>query len=200
MFPGGKVDPEDWPAGSVTDSPVDELAAARAAAVREAAEEAGVAVEPDGLVWFAHWTPPPAAPKRFATWFFVAPASEAHDLVTVDGTEITEHAWLRPSVVLERHTAGEVDLAPPTWLTLHRLTAFSTAEEAVAEYGIHLMPWEEITNVDALILAVAHTAYLDMGAPKLLAVLRAPSEGVLIDVKACLDPKTIPPAIAYWRL
>lgn len=74
------------------------------------------------------------------------------------------------------------------------------AEEAVAEYGIHLMPWEQITNVDALILAVAHTAYLDMGAPKLLAVLRAPSEGVLIDVKACLDPKTIPPAIAYWRL
>ena len=112
----------------LTDSPTDELAAARTAAVREAAEEAGVAVEPDGLVWFAHWTPPPAAPKRFATWFFVAPASEAHDLVTIDGSEITEHAWLRPSVVLERHAAGEVDLAPPTWLTLHRLLAFASSD------------------------------------------------------------------------
>jgi 8-oxo-dGTP pyrophosphatase MutT (NUDIX family) len=133
VFPGGKVDPEDWPGGVVSESPVDELAAARTAAVREAAEEAGVAVEPDGLVWFAHWTPPPAAPKRFATWFFVAPASEAHDLVTVDGTEITDHEWLRPAVVLERHAAGEVDLAPPTWVTLHRLLEFDSSEAAVAD-------------------------------------------------------------------
>jgi 8-oxo-dGTP pyrophosphatase MutT (NUDIX family) len=135
VFPGGKVDPEDWPAGAPTDSPVDELAAARTAAVREAEEEAGVAIEPDGLVWFAHWTPPPMAPRRFATWFFVAPASEAHDVVTIDGHEITEHAWLRPSVVLERHAAGDVDLAPPTWVTLHRLTAFATVEDALADAG-----------------------------------------------------------------
>jgi UDP-N-acetyl-D-galactosamine dehydrogenase len=70
----------------------------------------------------------------------------------------------------------------------------------VAEYGIHLTPWEQITNVDALILAVSHTAYVDMGVPKLLTLLRAPSDGVLIDVKACLDPRAIPPTIAYWRL
>jgi hypothetical protein len=41
---------------------------------------------------------------------------------------------------------------------------------------------------------------VEMGVTKLLGLLRAPSNGVLIDVKACLDPKAIPPTIAYWRL
>jgi hypothetical protein len=116
----------------VSEVAADELAAARTAAVREAAEEAGVAVDPDSLVWFAHWTPPPMAPKRFATWFFLAPATDAH-VVTIDGTEIQDHAWLRPAVVLERHAAGEVDLAPPTWVTLHRLAATATVADALAD-------------------------------------------------------------------
>lgn len=83
---------------------------------------------------------------------------------------------------------------------VHVHDPLAEAEEAVAEYDIHLTPWDQIRNLDAIILAVSHTAYLEMGVPKLLTLLRAPSDGVLVDVKACLDPTAIPPTLAYWRL
>ena len=43
--------------------------------------------------------------------------------VVVDGGEIHEHAWLAAREVLDRRDRGEVDLAPPTWVTLHDLAA-----------------------------------------------------------------------------
>ena len=36
----------------------------------------------------------------------------------IDGAEIHEHAWLPPAEVLRRRGAGEVTLAPPTFVTL----------------------------------------------------------------------------------
>ena len=53
VFPGGRVEPEDG----------DGERGARRAAAREAAEEAGLAVDSELLVPFAHWIPPPVAPK-----------------------------------------------------------------------------------------------------------------------------------------
>ena len=58
VFPGGRIDPEDYPGGVLSTTPTRVFEAARHAAVREAMEEAGLVVDPDGLVWFAHWTPP----------------------------------------------------------------------------------------------------------------------------------------------
>lgn len=63
VFPGGRIDPADYPANG------DLQAAARAAAAREATEEANVYLSADDFVWFAHWTPPPSPRKRFATSF-----------------------------------------------------------------------------------------------------------------------------------
>ncbi len=57
VFPGGRIDPEDYPGGVVSDDDDAVLTAARNAAAREAMEEAGLAVDPETLVWFAHWTP-----------------------------------------------------------------------------------------------------------------------------------------------
>jgi ADP-ribose pyrophosphatase YjhB (NUDIX family) len=110
VFPGGRVDPGDGE---------DELGA-RHAAVRETMEEASLLVDPSALVPFAHWTPPPIAPKRFATWFFLAPAPDG--IVAVDGSEIHEHTWVTPARALELRDAGEIELAPPTFVTLHRLS------------------------------------------------------------------------------
>src|SRR5690606_27496891 len=62
VFPGGRVEPGDG----------DGIEGSRRAAVREAAEETGLVLDPAHLVPLAHWLPPPEAPKRFATWFFVA--------------------------------------------------------------------------------------------------------------------------------
>ncbi len=123
VFPGGRVDPGDIPDSG------DELEAARAAAVREAGEEAGLAVDAAAMVPFAHWVPPPVAPKRFATWFFMGPAPDG--AVTIDGGEIHEHRWLDPEGVLTSREAGEIELLPPTWVTLHRLARFDRVAAAL---------------------------------------------------------------------
>jgi 8-oxo-dGTP pyrophosphatase MutT (NUDIX family) len=121
VFPGGRIDPEDHP----PDGDVD--VAARNAAARETMEEAGIESSPEDFVWFAHWTPPPITPKRFATWFFAARA-DSHE-VSIDGGEIQDHQWLSPAHALERHAAGEIDLAPPTWITLYQLSLYSSTDE-----------------------------------------------------------------------
>jgi len=121
VFPGGRVDPDDG---------VDEDGARRAA-VRETREEAGLVLAPDALVPFAHWTPPPVAPKRFATWFFLAPAPAG--VVTVDGSEIHDHVWVSPTEAMRRRDAGEIELAPPTFVTLHKLAQSADVAAALAD-------------------------------------------------------------------
>jgi 8-oxo-dGTP pyrophosphatase MutT (NUDIX family) len=126
VFPGGRVDPEDRE-GVAAD---DEFEAARRAAVREAKEEAGVSLELETLVPFSHWTPPPIAPKRFLTWFFLAAAPPSD--VVIDGGEIHEQGWMQPADALRRRDAQEIELAPPTWVSLHWLSSWSCVEEALA--------------------------------------------------------------------
>jgi UDP-N-acetyl-D-glucosamine/UDP-N-acetyl-D-galactosamine dehydrogenase len=74
------------------------------------------------------------------------------------------------------------------------------AEEAVAEYGIHLSEWDAIKQVDGVVLAVSHRAYLEMGIPKLLKLLRNPQEGVVVDVKSVFGKEAFPKSLKYWRL
>jgi 8-oxo-dGTP pyrophosphatase MutT (NUDIX family) len=125
VFPGGRVDPEDIPPDG------DVIEAARRAAVREAQEEAGLVVDAGALVPFAHWVPPPVAAKRFATWFFLGPAPTG--AVTVDMGEIRDHRWIEPADALARRDAEEIELAPPTWLTLHRLAGYADVAAAVVD-------------------------------------------------------------------
>jgi 8-oxo-dGTP pyrophosphatase MutT (NUDIX family) len=128
VFPGGRIDPADFPRTEL--SPEEDLAVAgRTAAVREAEEEAGLAVDPASLVPFAHWTPPPEAPKRFSTQFFVAPAPEGR--VTIDDGEIRDHMWVSPASALARRDALEIELAPPTWVTLYTLSGHATVAAAL---------------------------------------------------------------------
>jgi 8-oxo-dGTP pyrophosphatase MutT (NUDIX family) len=126
VFPGGKVDAADR-AGLAAD---DELEAARRAAVREAVEEAGLAIPAESLVPFSHWTPPAIAPVRFHTWFFLAPAPVGR--VAVDQGEIHEHAWMRPDEALRRRDAQEIELAPPTFVTIFELSRFGAVAPALA--------------------------------------------------------------------
>ncbi len=120
VFPGGRVDDTD----RLETATGDTEAAARAAAVRETREETEIGVEHDVLEWFAHWVPPPIAPKRFSTWFFAAEAPS--DAVTIDGGEIHDAEWMRPTDALRRRDAQELELAPPTWVTLHHLARHDT--------------------------------------------------------------------------
>ncbi len=129
VWPGGRLDPGDYPDGQPSEDPDVRLGAARVAAVREAGEEAGIAVDPTTLVWFAHWTPPTIAPKRFGTWFFAAPAPAGE--ITIDGGEIHDHAWWAPAQALALRNALDIELSPPTWITLEHLAAFTSVADAL---------------------------------------------------------------------
>lgn len=124
VFPGGKLDPEDYAPGDE-----DPYNAAATAAVREAEEEGDIVLAAQDLVRYSHWMPPASAPKRFATWFFLA-GVEVGD-VTIDDGEITAHQWVLPSAMLDKHVTREVDLAPPTWVTLHNLAQHRSVESAL---------------------------------------------------------------------
>jgi 8-oxo-dGTP pyrophosphatase MutT (NUDIX family) len=126
VWPGGRIDPDDYDANG----PDDVEKAARRAAVRETSEEAGLLIDEAELVWFSHWTPPAISPKRFATWFFVAPAPAG--VVRIDGGEIHDHQWIAPRTAMALHNKGEIELGPPTWITLEQLKDFSSVSLAMA--------------------------------------------------------------------
>tara|TARA_B110000503_G_C7112882_1_gene398972 strand:- start:960 stop:1694 length:735 start_codon:yes stop_codon:yes gene_type:complete len=124
VFPGGKIDAADH-AGGLNDN-----AAARVAAARETEEEAGISIPADKFIWFAHWTPPASTARRFATWFFLTSTDDDHE-IQVDGGEIQNHQWISPSDALQQHAKGEIDLAPPTWVSLYHLSRFDTIDQAL---------------------------------------------------------------------
>ena len=125
VFPGGRIDANDYPKSG------DKTEAARRAAARETHEEAGIHTNPEDFIWFSHWTPPPIAPKRFTTWFFAARVPEYKEII-IDGGEIHEHQWIKPREAIERHTARTLDFVPPTWVTLHYLAKHDSVDELLA--------------------------------------------------------------------
>lgn len=130
VFPGGRIDPEDF-AGQ----PDDLLAAARRAAAREAMEEAAINIDAESLVYFAHWTTPAdeRTKRRFATWFF-ATALEGDHEVQVDGGEIDDHQWLRPADAIAAHRRREIAMMPPTYVALAELAACQSVDAVLAHY------------------------------------------------------------------
>lgn len=132
VFPGGKVDPADF------DGALDIVGASRRAASREALEEADLVVDESDLLPFSHWMPPSIVPRRFATWFYVTAARAGSDShVTIDGSEIVDHVWVQPSDALTLHARGEVELVPPTWVTLIHLSRFESTAEALDRIAAH---------------------------------------------------------------
>ena len=129
VFPGGRIDPEDYPDDQ------DVNVAARNAAGRETREEANIEMDSSEFVQFAHWTPPPSTPKRYATWFYACAAAEGHEIIEVDGHEIQDHEWIRPETALERHAKGEIDLAPPTWVTLYHIARHQPVAAALEHFA-----------------------------------------------------------------
>lgn len=73
-----------------------------------------------------------------------------------------------------------------------------SAEEARAEYGVMLCPWEEIANLDAMIYAVSHSFYRTMPIADFVGRIR--TGGVLVDVKSAVEPGDVDRDILYWSL
>lgn len=129
VFPGGRLDPDDYPDDGDLDI------AERNAAAREAGEEAGLDVAPADLVRYSHWTPPRQANKRFSTAFFVADAPAG--TVVVDDGEIREHRWTTAADALAAQAAGEIELAPPTFITLIDLARRGNRTDLLASLVDH---------------------------------------------------------------
>ena len=72
-------------------------------------------------------------------------------------------------------------------------------QEATHEYGVTLESWEQLPQSDAIVVAVSHKEF--MARPLAEYQAKLSSTGVLVDVKAVFDPKTVAAAgIPFWRL
>ncbi len=72
-------------------------------------------------------------------------------------------------------------------------------EQALKEYNIVLKDLSSFTNLDALILAVPHTAYTEIPSSDFLSYFKEPSSAVIMDLKSCLHPKDFS-SQCFWRL
>lgn len=124
VFPGGRIDDQDGAA----DDPMERRA--RIAAAREAQEEAALQVAEQDMCWFSHWTPPEVGKRRFITWFYAARAPR--QTVTIDDGEIKESRWLTAGAALRKQAEGEIELAPPTFVTLRNLSGYHSVNEALS--------------------------------------------------------------------
>ena len=129
-FPGGVIEAADIPDGTAPDP----LPAARRAAVRETREEVRLHVDESSLVYWSHWLPPVDTPRRFSTWFFLAPAHDGHAdrHVGIDGEEVHDHRWLAPANALAMQSRGEMLIAAPTYVTLEQIHRYGDVATVLA--------------------------------------------------------------------
>jgi 8-oxo-dGTP pyrophosphatase MutT (NUDIX family) len=150
-FPGGAVDPGD--ASLARRWFGDEREAGRAAAVRELAEEVGLAITngaviatdrptaleaidaspppADHLCEIAHWIAPKEVPVRFDARYY-AVRIEDGDEPSPDGNEAAAAWWRSPRALLEGWEAGDLLLYWPTHFTMRALAACGNADELCA--------------------------------------------------------------------
>jgi UDP-N-acetyl-D-galactosamine dehydrogenase len=71
--------------------------------------------------------------------------------------------------------------------------------EAKHEYGIDLVEWGQLPEADALVVAVAHREFIEMGLAALLKKVKP--KGCVVDVKSILDPRQLENrGHLVWRL
>ena len=72
-------------------------------------------------------------------------------------------------------------------------------DEAMHEYGVRLLAWEDLPRADAIVAAVAHRKFLELGVEDFTRKLI--KGGAFIDVKAMFDAAQLRAAgIGVWRL
>jgi 8-oxo-dGTP pyrophosphatase MutT (NUDIX family) len=147
VFPGGAVDADD--AALAARWFGDDGEAARAAAVRELVEEAGLALTRDGLVdagtpdsldpvhaappspsqlhELARWVAPDEVPVRFDARYFSIAAPRGLDPAP-DGAEAALAWWASPRELLAEWQVGARKLYWPTYATMLELARCDSAE------------------------------------------------------------------------
>jgi UDP-N-acetyl-D-galactosamine dehydrogenase len=67
------------------------------------------------------------------------------------------------------------------------------------EYGIDLVPLDALRPADAVVFAVAHTAFVKGGWQLVTGLLKG-GAGIVLDVKSQLDRSAQPDGVDLWRL
>jgi UDP-N-acetyl-D-galactosamine dehydrogenase len=75
---------------------------------------------------------------------------------------------------------------------------FARAEATAEELGVELSPIENLRDLHALVLAVPHAAYNELGANKVSEMIG--QSGLFIDVKSRFQPTDLRSDIRYWSL
>jgi 8-oxo-dGTP pyrophosphatase MutT (NUDIX family) len=154
VFPGGRVDSVDAenPVALPADADVPTLAgrastdepgvrALYACAVRETAEEAGIAlavpdasgvpvVDPRRLPIVGHWVTPEGESRRYDVRFFAYVVDDGQARLTT--TEADHARWIRPADALDEFAAGGLRMLPPTESVLRQLVGYERAADALA--------------------------------------------------------------------
>jgi 8-oxo-dGTP pyrophosphatase MutT (NUDIX family) len=150
-FPGGAVDADDVELASRWFGDASE--AARATAVRELAEEAGLAITMDGpvasgshdplemvnsspppadaLVEIARWIAPERIPVRFDARYYAIRAPGGLEPAP-DGIETARAWWVSPAELLDGFRSGTRKLYWPTYFTTVALQGCSTVAQLLA--------------------------------------------------------------------
>ena len=82
---------------------------------------------------------------------------------------------------------------------VHVHDPIAESSECEHEYGIKLTPWEQLPRASAIVAAVAHKQYAEMGLKQIAA--KAVDKAVFTDVKAAYDPAEIAAqGLNGWRL
>ena len=71
-------------------------------------------------------------------------------------------------------------------------------EETLKEYGLHLSGFSDMRDLDAIVFAVNHRVFSEIGLAPILACLK--QSAVFVDVKSAFPPESFSQNIAYWSL
>ncbi len=122
------------------------------------------------LAVFAHWITPKGMPKRFDTWFYLAPAP-ATQVARHDQQESVDSLWLTPAQAIADAQAGKRTIIFPTMRNIAKLNQSNSPEElwqrARAKPPMAVEPWVE-KREDGRYLCIPPEAGYDISEEKLV--------------------------------
>jgi 8-oxo-dGTP pyrophosphatase MutT (NUDIX family) len=139
VFPGGGVDPVDAagpvPANAAAAAEqfgitVEHAAVLLRTAGRELMEETDVRLPLELLRPWARWITPEVEPRRYDTYFFVAPIPDGAPAAAVTG-EASHADWISVAEALAEYERDERPMLPPTVVSLRELAAMPSAAAAL---------------------------------------------------------------------
>ncbi len=75
---------------------------------------------------------------------------------------------------------------------------YADKAHAHEEYGVTLCDWKDLKDLDAIVLAVSHREFVELGLAKLCGLIK--NAGVFVDVKSVFSAERAREEIVYWSL